>query len=80
MNDFIKNQPIEGFSTIIQALTKYSNSKNLLGDDAITRALTQQWLEYATLCANYADNPSIAKRVLKVNFNCELQISNEKLD
>ena len=68
VDDLIKNQSVEGFSTIIQALTKYSNSKNLLGDDAITRALTQQWLEYATLCANYADNPANAKRVLKVNF------------
>ncbi|XP_051158731.1 eukaryotic translation elongation factor 1 epsilon-1 [Leptopilina boulardi] len=65
MDNLIKNQSIEGFSTIVQALTSSSNLKNLLGDDAVSRALTQQWLEYASVCANYADNSANTKRVLK---------------
>lgn len=68
MDNLLKNQTVEGFSTIVQALTSSSNAKNLLGDDPLSRALTQQWLEYATVCANYADNSANTKRVLQVYF------------
>lgn len=70
MSNLLKNQSVEGFSTIVQAMTNSSNVKHLLGDDPVSRALTQQWLEYASLCANYADNSANTKRVLKVN--CKL--------
>lgn len=30
------------------------------------KALSQQWLEYAVVCINYADTPNNAKKVLQV--------------
>ncbi|XP_014212487.1 uncharacterized protein LOC106642304 isoform X2 [Copidosoma floridanum] len=64
-DDLIKNQSTEGFSTIVQTLVKNSKYPAILGDDAITQALTRQMLEYAVLCVNYADNSNNEKRVLK---------------
>ena len=62
----MENQSTEGFSTIVQALVKNSKYPAILGDDAVTQALVRQWLEYAVLCVNYADNSMVEKRVLKV--------------
>ncbi|KAJ8673463.1 hypothetical protein QAD02_004725 [Eretmocerus hayati] len=64
-DDLVKNQSTEGFSTIVQALVRNSKYPAILGDDAVTQALTRQWLEYAVLCVNYADNSNNEKRVLK---------------
>ncbi|XP_020295601.1 eukaryotic translation elongation factor 1 epsilon-1 [Pseudomyrmex gracilis] len=55
--------PIQGFSTIVQALLRRSKYSDLLGNDKEAQALTQQWLEYITVCINYADLPANAKRV-----------------
>lgn len=63
----MKNQSTEGFSTIVQTLVKNSKYPAILGDDAVTQALSRQWLEYAVLCVNYADNSINEKRVLKVD-------------
>ncbi|XP_058799799.1 eukaryotic translation elongation factor 1 epsilon-1 [Phymastichus coffea] len=73
-DDLIKNQCTEGFSTIVQALVKNSKYPAILGDDAVTQALTRQWLEYAVLCVNYADNSINEKRVLK-ELNTVLKMS-----
>ncbi|XP_011502630.1 PREDICTED: eukaryotic translation elongation factor 1 epsilon-1 [Ceratosolen solmsi marchali] len=73
-DDLIKNQSTEGFSTIVQALVKNSKYPAILGDDAVKQALTRQWLEYAVLCVNYADNSINEKRVLK-ELNSVLKMS-----
>lgn len=57
---------IQAFSTIIQALTKNSKYTNILGKEKETKARSQQWLEYITVCANHADFSLNAKRVLNV--------------
>ena len=63
----MKNQSIEGFSTIIQALVKESkNNVKGLGRDKVEDALIGQWLEYAALYVNYADLPANARRIFKV--------------
>lgn len=64
-----KDQSTEGFSTIVQTLVKNSKYPAILGDDAVTQALARQWLEYAVLCVNYADNATSERRVLKVLIN-----------
>ncbi|KAF3428306.1 hypothetical protein E2986_05330 [Frieseomelitta varia] len=58
------NQKIEGFSTIIQSLIENSNP-DILGVNNEMKALSQQWLEYAVICINYADTPNNAKKVLQ---------------
>lgn len=63
------NQSTEGFSTIVQALVKNSKYPAILGDDAVTQALTRQWLEYAVVCVNYADTSNNEKRILKVRIS-----------
>ncbi|KAK0092383.1 hypothetical protein PV326_001573 [Microctonus aethiopoides] len=64
-DDLIKSQTIEGFCTIVQELAKKSNYPDMLGNDRLTRAITKQWLEYAIVNINYADNVTNAKRILK---------------
>ncbi|KAK2583023.1 hypothetical protein KPH14_009066 [Odynerus spinipes] len=59
------DEPVMYFSTLIQALVKYSKYPNILGIDKETQALTRQWLEYIVICINYADSSAHAKRVLK---------------
>ncbi|KAK1117688.1 hypothetical protein K0M31_015631 [Melipona bicolor] len=59
------NQKIEGFSTIIQSLIENSKHSDILGVNNETKALSQQWLEYAVVCINYADIPSNARKVLQ---------------
>ncbi|XP_025269849.1 eukaryotic translation elongation factor 1 epsilon-1 [Camponotus floridanus] len=56
--------PIQGFSTIIQALVASSKCSNMLCSEKEVQALTQQWLEYVTVCVNHADLPVNAKREL----------------
>ncbi|XP_012214483.1 eukaryotic translation elongation factor 1 epsilon-1 [Linepithema humile] len=58
------SRPIQGFSTIIQALVRSSKCPEILGSEKEVQALTQQWLEYAIVCVNHADLPVNAKRVL----------------
>jgi len=60
------SQPIQGFSTVIQALVRSSKCPEILGSEKEVQALTQQWLEYAVVCVDYADLPVNAKRVLNV--------------
>ncbi|XP_070150522.1 eukaryotic translation elongation factor 1 epsilon-1 [Polyergus mexicanus] len=55
--------PIQGFSTIIQALLASSKCSNMLSSEKEVQALTQQWLEYVAVCVNQADLPVNAKRV-----------------
>lgn len=52
----------------MQALLKRSKYSDLLGNDKEVQALTQQWLEYITVCVNYADLPANAKRVFYVIY------------
>ncbi|CAD1481132.1 unnamed protein product, partial [Heterotrigona itama] len=59
------NQKIEGFSTIIQSLIENSKYPDILGVNNEMKALSQQWLEYAVVCINYADTPNNAKKVLQ---------------
>lgn len=59
-------QPIQGFNTIIQALVANSKCSNMLCSEKEVQALTQQWLEYVTVCVNHADLPVNAKRVFNV--------------
>ncbi|KAK9304072.1 hypothetical protein QLX08_004447 [Tetragonisca angustula] len=59
------NQKIEGFSSIIQSLIENSKYPDILGVNNEMKALSQQWLEYAVICINYADTPSNAKKVLQ---------------
>lgn len=54
----------QGFSTIVQELTRASQRPDILGSEKEARALTRQWLEYATVCANHADSPQNTKRIL----------------
>lgn len=58
--------PIQGFSTIIQALVASSKCSNMLSSEKEVQALTQQWLEYVAVCVNQADLPVNAKRVFNV--------------
>lgn len=57
------SQPIQGFSTIIQELVKSSKYPEILGSEKEVQALTQQWLEYAAVCANHADQSVDGKKV-----------------
>lgn len=43
-------------------------SNNHLGNNPEKEALTRQWLEYAVLNVNYADNLPNSKRILKVSI------------
>ncbi|XP_015597861.1 eukaryotic translation elongation factor 1 epsilon-1 isoform X2 [Cephus cinctus] len=63
--DLLEKESLEGFSTIVQTLVKLSKFSNILGKDAVTQALTRQWLEYVVLNVNYADNLKNVKRILK---------------
>lgn len=56
--------PIQGFSTVIQALVANSKCSDMLCSEKEVQALTQQWLEYVAVCVNHADLPVNAKRVL----------------
>lgn len=56
--------PIQGFSTVIQALVANSKCSDMLRSEREVQALTQQWLEYVAVCINHADLPVNAKRVL----------------
>lgn len=58
--------PIQGFSTIIQALVASSKCSDMLCSEKEVQALTQQWLEYVAVCVNHADLPVNAKRVFNV--------------
>ncbi|XP_072757249.1 eukaryotic translation elongation factor 1 epsilon-1 [Anoplolepis gracilipes] len=60
-----KDSPIQGFSTIIQALVASSKRSDMLCSEKEVQALTQQWLEYVAVCVNHADLPVNAKRVFK---------------
>lgn len=64
------NKKIEGFGTIVQFLIENSKYPDILGIDNETKALSRQWLEYAVICVNYADNSANAKRVLQVILIC----------
>ncbi|XP_043276788.1 eukaryotic translation elongation factor 1 epsilon-1 [Venturia canescens] len=64
-DNIVKNQTIEGFGTIVQALVKDSKNQDVLGKNKIEQALTKQWLEYAVLYLNYGDIPTNAKKILK---------------
>ncbi|XP_011142962.1 eukaryotic translation elongation factor 1 epsilon-1 [Harpegnathos saltator] len=55
---------IQGFNTIVQALARNSKYADILGKEKETKARSQQWLEYVTVCVNHADFPLNAKRVL----------------
>ncbi|XP_017879564.1 eukaryotic translation elongation factor 1 epsilon-1 [Ceratina calcarata] len=59
------NKKLEGFSTVIQYLTRTSKYPDLLGSDNEIQSLSRQWLEYAVVCVNYADAPANARRVLQ---------------
>ncbi|XP_014238892.1 eukaryotic translation elongation factor 1 epsilon-1 [Trichogramma pretiosum] len=63
-NGLVDSQSTEGFSTIIQAMVKNSKYPAILGDDSVTQALVRQWLEYAAVCINFADNSAFERRVL----------------
>ncbi|XP_046749237.1 eukaryotic translation elongation factor 1 epsilon-1 [Diprion similis] len=65
-DDILVNQCVEGFSAVVQALVKNSTyPAKHLGSDTEKQALTRQWLEYAVLHINYADNPLNSKRILR---------------
>ncbi|XP_015509930.1 eukaryotic translation elongation factor 1 epsilon-1 [Neodiprion pinetum] len=65
-DDILPNQCVEGFSAIVQALIMNSTSPaRHLGSDTEKQALTRQWLEYAVLRINYADNALNSKRILR---------------
>ncbi|EZA58158.1 hypothetical protein DMN91_011793 [Ooceraea biroi] len=57
-------QPVQGFCTIVQDLARTSEYPDILGSEREVQALTQQWLEYAIVCANYADLSQNTKRIL----------------
>ncbi|XP_015597860.1 eukaryotic translation elongation factor 1 epsilon-1 isoform X1 [Cephus cinctus] len=76
--DLLEKESLEGFSTIVQTLVKLSKFSNILGKDAVTQALTRQWLEYVVLNVNYADNLKNVKRILKV-FQFRLDNPNQNV-
>ncbi|KAH0951165.1 hypothetical protein HN011_006720 [Eciton burchellii] len=55
---------IQGFGTIVRELARASEYPDILGSEKETQALTQQWLEYATVRASYADLPENTSRIL----------------
>jgi len=57
---------IQGFGTIVRELARASEYPDILGSEKETQALTQQWLEYATVRASYADLPQNTSRILNV--------------
>lgn len=63
----VKNQTVEGFSTIVQALVADSKDPNVLGNNKLEQALTKQWLEYIVLYLNYGDIPANSRKILKVS-------------
>ncbi|XP_012267363.2 eukaryotic translation elongation factor 1 epsilon-1 [Athalia rosae] len=65
-DSIIENESVEGFSSIVQALATNSlcPAKHI-GSDPEQQALTRQWLEYAVLYVNYADNSVNCKRILR---------------
>lgn len=58
--------PIQGFATVVRELARASEYPDVLGSEKEVQASTNQWLEYATLCANYVDHPQCTKRILNV--------------
>lgn len=57
--------PFRGFCTIIQILARKSKCSNLLDSEREAQALSQQWLEYITVCVNHVALPLDIKRILK---------------
>jgi len=60
------SQFIQGFVTIVRELARISEYPDILGSEKEIQVLTQQWLEYATVCASYVDLPQNTKRILNV--------------